>query len=151
MPKHTTLAELKQSHAEVFETRRPGRWASNATRETVPRHTHEGTNVVFHVVEGHLELARAGGAYDLRAGAVIRVDGDCDVAPAAVTDTTALVVFAPATEPSDTQAFSIVDANLTSWTRRYYSISSATRTAGGSCDSWRVSPATSPRSASISG
>jgi quercetin dioxygenase-like cupin family protein len=99
MPEHTTLTELDgHPHAEVFETRRPRtvRLELDAG-ETVPRHTHEGTNVVLHVVEGHLELTLDDETYDLRAGAVIRFDGDHDVAPTAGTDTTALVVFAPAT------------------------------------------------------
>ncbi|GAB6863322.1 cupin domain-containing protein [Haloplanus litoreus] len=97
MPEHTTLSELDgHPHAEVFETRRPRtvRLELDAG-ETVPRHTHEGTDVVLHVVDGHLELALDDETYALRAGAVIRFDGDREISPTAVADTTALVVFAP--------------------------------------------------------
>ncbi|WP_251342701.1 cupin domain-containing protein [Haloplanus halophilus] len=98
MPERTTLTDLDgHPHAEVFETRRP-----RAVRleldagEAVPRHTHEGTHVVLHLLDGRLELDLDDETYDLRAGEVIRFSGDREVSPAAVEDSTALVVFAPA-------------------------------------------------------
>jgi len=97
MPERTTFTELDgHPHAEVFEARRPRtvRLELDAG-ETVPRHTHEGTNVVLHVVHGRLELVLDDETYDLRAGAVIRFDGDREISPTAVVDTTALAVFAP--------------------------------------------------------
>jgi quercetin dioxygenase-like cupin family protein len=105
MPERTTLAALDDHpHAEVFETRRPRtvRLELDAG-EDIPRHTHAGTNVVFHLLTGRLNLTLDDETYALNAGEVIRFDGSREVSPAAVKDSTALIVFAPAPEAdSDT-------------------------------------------------
>lgn len=99
MPERTTLSDLDDTpHAEVFETRRPRtvRLELDAD-ERVPRHTHEGTNVVLHLLSGRLELTLDDETYDLTAGEVIRFSGDREVSPYAVEPSTAVVVFAPST------------------------------------------------------
>jgi quercetin dioxygenase-like cupin family protein len=98
MPEHTTLSTLSETpHAEVFETRRPRtvRLQLDAD-ERVPKHTHEGTDVVIHLLEGHVELTLGDEVYDLSAGDLIRFSGDREVSPYATEASTAVVVFAPA-------------------------------------------------------
>jgi quercetin dioxygenase-like cupin family protein len=98
MPERTTLADLDdRPHAEVFERRRPRtvRLELDAD-ERVPRHTHEGTNVVLHLLTGRLELTLDDETYTLDGGDVIRFSGDREVSPYAVEPSTAVVVFAPA-------------------------------------------------------
>jgi len=95
MPERTTLTDLDDTpHAEVFETRRPRtvRLELDAG-ERVPRHTHEGTNVVLHLVSGRLELTLDDETHVLDAGELIRFDGDREVSPYAVEPSTAVVVF----------------------------------------------------------
>lgn len=98
MPERTTLSTLSETpHAEVFETRRPRtvRLRLDAD-ERVPRHTHEGTDVVLHLLDGRVELTLDDETYDLEAGDLIRFSGDREVSPYAVEPSTAVVVFAPA-------------------------------------------------------
>jgi quercetin dioxygenase-like cupin family protein len=98
MPERTTLDDLEERpHAEVFETRRPRteRREPDAD-ERVPRHTHEGTNVVLHLLDGRLELTLDEETYALESGELIRFSGDREVSPYAVEPSTAVVVFAPA-------------------------------------------------------
>jgi len=76
MPERTTLADPDdRPHVEVFERRRPRtvRLELDAD-ERVPRHTHEGTNVVLHLL--------------------IQFSGDRGVSPYAVEPST-VVGFAP--------------------------------------------------------
>lgn len=100
MPERTTLSTLEETpHAEVFETRRPRtvRLQLDAD-ERVPGHTHEGTDVVVHVLDGHVELTLDDDVYGLDAGELIRFSGDREVSPYATEASTAVVVFAPAEE-----------------------------------------------------
>jgi quercetin dioxygenase-like cupin family protein len=100
MPERTTLSDLDdRPHAEVFETRQPRtvRLALDAG-ERVPQHTHEGTNVILHLLDGRLELTLDDETYALDAGELIRFSGDRAVSPYAVESSRAVVVFAPADE-----------------------------------------------------
>lgn len=97
MPERTTLSDLDdRPHAEVFETRRPRtvRLALDAG-ERVPRHTHEGTDVVLHLLDGRLELTLDDETYALDPGDLIRFSGEREVSPYAVERSRAIVVFAP--------------------------------------------------------
>lgn len=99
MPEVTAITELEETpHAEVFEERAPRtvRLRLDAD-ERVPAHRHPGTNVVLHLLSGHLELTLGEDVYDLEPDDVIRFDGGQDVSPYAVEPSTAVVVFAPAT------------------------------------------------------
>ncbi|MFB6137014.1 MAG: cupin domain-containing protein [Halobacteriaceae archaeon] len=94
----TTLAALTDTpHAEVFE---PGtgprvvRLALEAD-ESVPPHTHPGTDVVLHVLDGQLELTLDGEHTVVDAGQVTRFSGEREISPRALEDSRALVVFAP--------------------------------------------------------
>lgn len=100
MPELTSLESLEEApHAEVFEERTPRtvRLRLDAD-EHVPKHRHPESNVVLHVLSGAVELTLGDDVYDLESGDVIRFDGDQDVSPHAVEDSTALVVFAPKTD-----------------------------------------------------
>lgn len=99
-PEVTTVEELEAApHAEVFEQRRPRvvRLQLGAG-ESVPPHTHPESDVVIHLLEGEVALALDDEVYELSAGQTIRFSGRREVSPEAVTDATALVVFAPRQE-----------------------------------------------------
>jgi quercetin dioxygenase-like cupin family protein len=95
-PEVATVDELDGTpHAEVFEQPRPRAVRLRlAAGESVPPHAHPDSDVVIHVLSGELELGIDGENYDLSAGQVVRFSGRQEVSPAAVTDATALVVFA---------------------------------------------------------
>ncbi|MFB6160723.1 MAG: cupin domain-containing protein [Haloferacaceae archaeon] len=100
MPEITSLDGLtKTPHAEVFDEHRP-----RAVRlrlgagERVPEHRHPGTNVVLHLVSGRLELALDGETHELEPGQLVRFGGEREVSPRAIEASTAVVVFAPATD-----------------------------------------------------
>lgn len=100
MPEVTSLETLEEApHAEVFEERTPRtvRLQLDAD-ERVPKHRHPESNVIIHVIDGAVDLTLGEEVYDLESGDVVRFDGDQDVSPDAVEDSTALVVFAPKTE-----------------------------------------------------
>ncbi|WP_254764163.1 cupin domain-containing protein [Natrinema marinum] len=100
MPERTSLDDLESApHAEVFEDRSPRTVRLRlATDERVPEHRHPDSNVVLHLVDGALELTLGDEVYDLEPGDVVRFDGDQDISPHALENSTALVVFAPKTE-----------------------------------------------------
>jgi quercetin dioxygenase-like cupin family protein len=96
----TDLDDLTDApHAEVFEEREPRcvRLELEAG-DGVPPHTHPGTNVVLHLLDGMLDLSLDGQEHELTPGDVARFSGEREVSPHAVEASTALVVFAPATE-----------------------------------------------------
>ena len=100
MPELTTLDELTAApHAEMFEERRPRavRLRLDAD-ERVPPHTHPGTNVVFHLLSGHVELSLDDETYDVRPGQLVRCSGECEISPHALDPSTAVVVFAPSVD-----------------------------------------------------
>jgi quercetin dioxygenase-like cupin family protein len=100
VPEITDIDHLTESpHAEVFEEREPRcvRLELGAG-EGVPPHTHPGTNVVLHLLDGRLDLSLDGQGHELTPGDVARFSGEREVSPNAVEESTALVVFAPVTE-----------------------------------------------------
>jgi quercetin dioxygenase-like cupin family protein len=102
MPERTALEDLEETpHAEVFETRRPRtvRLKLDAD-ERVPPHTHPDTDVVLHLLSGRLELTLDDETYGLHPGELVRFSGEREVSPRAVEPSTAVVVFAPATDGS---------------------------------------------------
>lgn len=97
MPELTTLDDLTNApHAEIFEERRPRvvRLQLDAD-ERVPPHTHPGTNIVLHLLSGHLDLALDDENYDVKPGQLVRCSGECKISPHALEPSTAVVVFAP--------------------------------------------------------
>jgi quercetin dioxygenase-like cupin family protein len=93
----TTLDELTgRPHAEVFDEHAPRAIRLDlAAGESLPEHTHPGSNVVLHVLEGELTLRLDGEPHDLSAGDVARFSGDREISPRAVERATAVLVFAP--------------------------------------------------------
>ena len=105
MPEITAIDDLTEApHAEVFEQRDPRtvRLALDAG-ESVPAHTHPGTNVVLHLLDGRLELSLDDETYEIESGEIARFSGERSVSPHAVEPSTAIVVLAPAGEESQRQ------------------------------------------------
>lgn len=83
-------------HADAFEgTPRTVRLELDAG-ESVPEHSHPGTEIVFHQLAGELTVRLDGDAYDVGPGDLLRFSGDRQVEPVAKTDCRALIVIAPA-------------------------------------------------------
>jgi quercetin dioxygenase-like cupin family protein len=93
----TSLDDLTATpHAEVFDERRPRTVRLQLPAgERVPEHTHPGTDVVLHLLDGRLELTVGDETHDLSPGELVRFSGDETVSPHAVEASTAVVVFAP--------------------------------------------------------
>lgn len=96
MPELTTLDELTdEPHAEIFDEPRP-----RAVRlrldagQRIPPHSHPGTNVVFHLVEGRVELTLDDETFELKPGDLARCSGDRRISPEALEPSTAVIVFA---------------------------------------------------------
>jgi quercetin dioxygenase-like cupin family protein len=62
--------------------------------ETVEEHDHPGTDIVFHVLEGAMELRLDDERYDLSGGDMLQFDGERTVAGEASEATTVVVVLA---------------------------------------------------------
>ncbi|GAA0526477.1 Cupin domain-containing protein [Halorubrum aquaticum] len=82
-------------HANVFPDAEPKtiRLTLDAGDE-VASHSHPDREIVFYLVEGRIELELGDETHELSAGDVARFDGDRDIAPRAVEESTALVVLA---------------------------------------------------------
>lgn len=98
MPEHSTISALSEKpHAEVFETRQPRTVRLELDEgEHIPAHTHPGTNIVLHLLSGHLDVSLDDEHYDVQAGELLRFSGEREIEPAAVEESTAIIVFAPA-------------------------------------------------------
>lgn len=91
-----TLSDLDGTpHANVFPDAEPKtiRLTLDAGEEVAP-HSHPDREIVFYLVEGAIELQLGDDLHELAAGDVARFDGDQEVSPRAVEDTTALIVLA---------------------------------------------------------
>ena len=91
-----TLDDLDgQPHATPFPDAEPKtvRLALDAGSEVAP-HSHPDRDVVFHLLDGTIELELDDETYELSAGEVARFDGDREIAPRAVEASTALIVLA---------------------------------------------------------
>ncbi len=93
------LADLDGSpHANVFPDAEPKTIRLTlAAGESVAPHAHPGRRVVCHLLDGAVELTLGDETHDLAAGDVVRFDGDREISPRAVEDSTALLVLARAT------------------------------------------------------
>jgi quercetin dioxygenase-like cupin family protein len=91
-----TLSDLEGSpHANVFLDAEPKTIRLTlAEGESVPTHSHPDREIVFYLVEGAIELTLGDTGHELSAGDVARFDGDQDVSPRALEDSTALIVLA---------------------------------------------------------
>ena len=97
MPEITAIDDLTQTpHAEVFTQRDPRAVRLDVDAgDEVPPHTHPGTNVVLHLLDGRLDLSLDDETSELVPGDVARFSGEREISPRAVEASTALVVFAP--------------------------------------------------------
>lgn len=100
MPAITAIDDLTDTpHAEVFEERRPRTVRLElGAGDGVPAHTHPGQTIVLHLLSGRLELSLDDEQYELTPGEIARFSGEREISPQAVEHSTALLVFAPATE-----------------------------------------------------
>jgi len=91
-----TLSELEgQPHANVFPDAEPKTIRLTLPEgESVPAHDHPDREIVLYLVEGAVELQLGDETHDLTAGDVARFDGDQEISPRAVRDSTALIVLA---------------------------------------------------------
>lgn len=102
MPEQTSLSDLeKRPHAEAFDDHRPRTVRIKLdAEERVPAHSHPGSDVLLHLLEGDLALSLDDETYDLEAGDLVQFSGECEVEPYAREPSTAVVVFAPVPDDS---------------------------------------------------
>jgi len=100
MPELTALSTLSEApHAEVFDRREPRTVRLQlAAGESVPPHTHPGTDIVLHLLSGELEVTLDGETHHVEPGELVQFSGDREVSPHAVADSTAVIVFAPSVD-----------------------------------------------------
>jgi len=98
IPQIQDLDELEgEPHANPFPDAEPKTVRlSLGEGESVPAHSHPDRDIVFYLVEGEIELALGDDTHRLTAGDVARFDGEQDIAPEALADSTALIVMAAA-------------------------------------------------------
>jgi quercetin dioxygenase-like cupin family protein len=95
-----SLPELEATpHENVFPDREPKtvRLELEAGEE-VPRHTHPDREIVLYVVDGRLELRLGEENHELGTGGIARFDGDQEISPRAIEDSTALIVLVKRTD-----------------------------------------------------
>lgn len=63
--------------------------------ESVAAHSHPDREIVFYVVDGTVELQLGSRTHELTAGDVARFDGEREIAPRGIEESTVLVVLAP--------------------------------------------------------
>jgi quercetin dioxygenase-like cupin family protein len=91
-----SLSELEGSpHANVFPAHEPKtvRLELEAGDE-VPAHSHPDREIVLYVVAGRLELCLGDDNHELNVDEIVRFDGDQEISPRAIEDSTALIVLA---------------------------------------------------------
>jgi|AntDeeMetagen134_2_1112570.scaffolds.fasta_scaffold00196_8 uncharacterized protein (DUF2249 family) len=85
-----------EPHADVFPGRSPKTVRLSLTAgESLPEHEHPERNVLFQVLSGAVDLSLDGEVHRVKAGEILRFDGDKRIEPVADEDSTALVVLAP--------------------------------------------------------
>lgn len=99
MPEHVDLGTVTgEPHARLFEEPRVVR-LTLAAGESMPAHSHPGTDVVIHVLEGELTVELNGESHRCGTGELLRFDGDREVVPRAEADAVALVTIAARPAP----------------------------------------------------
>lgn len=91
------IADLDgEPHADAFPGREPKAIRlSLEAGERVPEHEHPDRTVLFHVLEGAVDVALDGDPHRVEAGEVLRFEGESAVEPTAREDSVALVVLSP--------------------------------------------------------
>jgi len=93
----TNIEKLEgEPHANAFPGETPKTIRlSLADGESVPAHDHPDSEIVFYLREGAIDLRLGDRTHALKAGDILRFDGDRTVEPTAREDSTALIVLAP--------------------------------------------------------
>jgi quercetin dioxygenase-like cupin family protein len=91
-----TLDKLDgQPHANVFPDAEPKTIRLTLEEgEGVASHSHPDREIIFYLIEGTVELQLGDQIHELTAGDIVRFDGDQEIAPQAIEETTALIVLA---------------------------------------------------------
>lgn len=90
-----TLETLEEEpHARVFEGEPRTVRLTLPEGERLPAHTHPDRQVVFHLLEGRMSVTVGGDRHELRAGELLRFDGDQDVSSEALEKSVAIIVLA---------------------------------------------------------
>lgn len=92
-----TLADLEGTpHARVFEGEPKTIRLSLERGESIAAHQHPDRRIVLHLLEGRLAVTLGDEEHEVQAGQLVRFDGEQDISPAALEDSTAVLVLAPA-------------------------------------------------------
>lgn len=92
---HVALANLEgRPHAQVFEGEPKTIRLALDSGERITAHRHPDRQIVLHLLEGRLEVTLGENVHELTAGELVRFEGDQDIAPAALEDSTAVLVLA---------------------------------------------------------
>jgi quercetin dioxygenase-like cupin family protein len=91
-----TLDKLDgQPHANVFPDAEPKTIRLTLEEgEGGASHSHPDREIIFYLIEGTVELQLGDQIHELTAGDIVRFDGDQEIAPQAIEETTALIVLA---------------------------------------------------------
>lgn len=100
MPTIRTLSELEGSpHATVFPDSEPKTIRLTLSAgESVAAHSHPGRDIVFHLLDGRIELLLDGEEHEVAGGEIARFAGEAEISPTALEDSTALIVLAERAE-----------------------------------------------------
>lgn len=91
-----SLAQLDgEPHANAFPTDEPKTVRLTlAEGQQVDPHRHPDRDIVLYLISGELDLRLGDGSRRVAEGDVARFDGDQEISPTAITDSTALLVLA---------------------------------------------------------
>lgn len=91
-----TLDELDaRPHANVFPEAEPKTIRLTLDEgEGVTAHSHPGRDIIFYLIDGKIKLQLGNTTHELAAGDIAHFDGDRQISPRAVKETTALIVLA---------------------------------------------------------
>ncbi|TYL36465.1 cupin [Natronococcus pandeyae] len=94
-----TLEELEgSSRVQVFDGEpRTIKLALDAG-ERIPPHQHPDRQIVLHLLEGRLRLTVGDDDHEVEAGELVRFDGDQEISPEALEESTAVLVLAKRSE-----------------------------------------------------
>lgn len=96
-----TLADLEAApHARVFDGEPQTIRLALEEGETIAPHRHPDRQIVLHLLEGRLAVTVGDDEYEVNAGELVRFDGNQDISPTALEDSTAVLVLSPRC-PSD--------------------------------------------------
>jgi quercetin dioxygenase-like cupin family protein len=95
-----SLSELKTTpHADAFPGREPKTVRLDLEAgEAIPGHTHPDREIVLYLVDGHLELRLGDDSHELNTDDIDRFDGEQEISPQAIEDSTVLIVLAERAE-----------------------------------------------------